>query len=289
MSETKTELQRNERKQKPSILITGAYGGMGKATAKSLSDRGFRVFALDKKIGDGEENILPVEADITDENSVKNAFSEISAETDELLAIIHFAGIYMLDSLIEMDSCDFERIFRINLGGAFLVNKTFLPLLKQDSRIVITTSELAPLDPLPFTGIYAVTKGALDKYAYSLRMELQLKGIKVSVLRAGAVSTGMLGVSTDALDRFCEKTALYSCNAERFKRIVDSVEARSVNPSRIAEKVIRILNKKNPTFSYSINRNPLLLLMSILPKRLQFWVIGKVLENKDERKANESQ
>lgn len=289
MSETKTELQRNERKQKPSILITGAYGGMGKATAKSLSNRGFRVFALDKKIGDGEENILPVEADITDENSVKNAFSEISSETDELLAIIHFAGIYMLDSLVEMDSGDFERIFRINLGGAFLVNKTFLPLLKQDSRIVITTSELAPLDPLPFTGIYAVTKGALDKYAYSLRMELQLKGIKVSVLRAGAVSTGMLGVSTDALDRFCEKTALYSCNAERFKAIVDSVEARSVNPSRIAEKVIRILNKKNPTFSYSINRNPLLLLMSILPKRLQFWVIGKVLENKDERKANESQ
>lgn len=283
MSETKTELQRNERKQKPSILITGAYGGMGKATVKALRDRGFRVFALDKTVGDMEDNILPVEADITDENSVRNAFSEISGQTDELLAIIHFAGIYMLDSLVEMDSGDFERIFRINLGGAFLVNKTFLPLLKQDSRIVITTSELAPLDPLPFTGIYAVTKGALDKYAYSLRMELQLKGIKVSVLRAGAVSTGMLGVSTDALDRFCEKTALYSCNAERFKRIVDSVEARSVNPSRIAEKVIRILNKNNPAFSYSINRNPLLLLMSILPKRLQFWVIKQVLKNREGR------
>ena len=74
------------------------------------------------------------------------------------------------------------------------------------------------LDPLPFTGIYAVTKAALDKYAYSLRMELQLLGIGVSVLRAGAVDTGMLGASTDALDRFYDSTRLYTCNAERFKR-----------------------------------------------------------------------
>ena len=264
---------------KPSVLITGAYGGMGRATAKALRDSGFRVFALDKTVGEEEENIVPIEADITDENSVKNAFRQISEHTGELFAVIHFAGIYMLDSLVEMDSKDFERIFRINLGGVFLVNKIFLPLLKKDSRIVITTSELAPLDPLPFTGIYAVTKSALDKYAYSLRMELQLKDIKISVLRAGAVSTGMLGVSTDALDRFCNKTALYTCNAERFRQIVDSVEARSVDSSRIADKVLRILNKRNPGFSYSINRNPLLLMLNILPKSLQLWIIKQVLKN----------
>ena len=155
--------------------------------------------------------------------------------------------------------------------------KYFLPFLKEGSRIVITTSELAPLDPLPFTGIYAVTKAALDKYAYSLAMELQLQGIKVSVLRAGAVETGMLGVSTTALDRFCENTKLYSCNAKRFKGIVESVEARCIPPARIAEKCARILGKRKPKFAYSINRNPLLLLLNILPRRLQLWVIKQVL------------
>jgi len=265
---------------KPSILITGAYGGMGRAAALALKERGFRVFALDKAVGEGEEDILPIETDITDEASVSDAFRRVSEQTDELFAIIHFAGIYMLDSLVEMKSGDFERIFKINLGGAFLVNKTFLPLLKDGSRIVIITSELAPLDPLPFTGIYAVTKSALDKYAYSLRMELQLKGIKVSVLRAGAVSTGMLGVSTDALDRFCEQTELYTCNAERFKRIVDSVEARSIDPSRIARKVMRILNSRNPRFAYTINRNPLLLMLNVLPQGMRFWVIKQVLRNR---------
>ncbi len=260
------------------VLITGAYGGMGRAAVNLLAEKGFRVFALDKRIGDGQENIIPIEADITSPESVKKAFEVIHSYTDNLYAILHFAGIYMLDSLVEMDDAAFKRVLDVNFSGAFLVNKTFLPLLSRGSRILITTSELAPLDPLPFTGIYAVSKAALDRYAYSLGMELQLLGIKVSVLRAGAVETGMLGVSTDCLDRFCENTALYSCNAKRFKAIVNRVEARCVPPSKIAEKSARILQKRSPAFAYSINRNPLLLLLNALPKRLQMLIIKSVLK-----------
>ncbi len=259
------------------ILVTGAYGGMGKATIKVLKEQGFRIFAIDKKVDNSEENIIPIQADITSEDSVKTAFGIVQSYTETLSAVIHFAGIYMLDSLVEIDNDSFRRIFDVNIYGVFLVNKTFLPLLKKDSRILITTSELAPLDPLPFTGVYAVTKGGLDKYAYSLRMELQLLGIWVSVLRAGAVDTVMLGVSTDALDRFCEKTKLYTCNADRFKTIVNRVEARCVPTEKIAQKTVKILNKHNPSFAYNINRNPLLLLLNILPKKLQLWVIRLVL------------
>ena len=260
------------------VLITGAYGGMGRAAVRALRDSGVRVFALDRKVEEAEENVIPIEADVTSEQSINEALKTVRSYTDSLHAIIHFAGIYMLDSLVEMETDDFRRIFEVNLQGAFLINKTFLPLLKSGSRILIITSELAPLSPLPFTGIYAVTKGALDKYAYSLRMELQLLGISVSVLRAGAVDTGMLGASTEALDRFCEKTQLYTCNAERFKRIVNRVEARCVPPEKIAKKAIKILKKRTPGFAYSINRNPLLRLLNILPKRLQLWVIRRVLK-----------
>ena len=105
-----------------------------------------------------------------------------------------------------MEEKDYLSTFDVNVFGAYRINKTFLPLLKKGSRIVITTSELAPLDPLPFTGVYAITKSALEKYAYSLRMELQLLDIDVVVLRPGAVKTSMLGDSTTALDKFCKKT-----------------------------------------------------------------------------------
>ena len=260
------------------ILITGAYGGMGRAAVQAFRAQGYRVFALDQKTGEADSNLIPMKADITSEESVRNAFEQIHTYTDHLYAVVHFAGIYLLDSLVEMDSDCFRRIFDVNLYGAFLVNRTFLPLLSDGSRILITTSELAPLDPLPFTGIYAVSKAALDKYAYSLRMEMQLLGIPVSVLRAGAVDTGMLGVSTDALERFCEKTELYSCNARRFRKIVNRVEARHISPEKLAQKVVWIAEKRNPAFAYSINRNPLLLLMGILPKRMQLWAIRMILK-----------
>ena len=259
------------------ILVTGACGGMGSKTVQALKARGFGVFAMDRVMCDESDGIIPLQADITDEQSLQNAFQKITAITDELYAIIHFAGIYLLDSLAEIDFQQFERAFKVNVFGAFLVNKTFLPLLKKGSRIIMTTSELAPLDPLPFTGIYAVTKSALDKYAYSLAMEVQLLGISVSVLRAGAVDTGMLGVSTAALDRFCDETKLYSCNAARFKSIVAGVEARHITADKIAGKILRIATRKHPKFAYTINRNPLLLLLNAMPKRIQLWAIKQVL------------
>jgi len=259
-------------------LVTGAYGGMGKAAAELLKSNGYTVFALDKKVETAEDGIIPVECDVTDELSVRDAIKKVAAVTDRLNAIVHYAGVYMLDSLVEMPAADFQKIFEINLFGVYLVNKEAMPLLTSGSKIVIVTSELAPLAPLPFTGIYAVSKGALDKYAYALRMELQLLGISVSVIRAGAVKTNMLGASVSALDRFCEKTQLYKCNAENFRKVVDSVEAKSVPPQKIAQKTLKIINKKSPKFAYSVNRNPLLKLLAALPVDMQARIIKRILK-----------
>ncbi len=266
-----------------SVLVTGAYGGMGRAVCQTLSDGGFRVFALDKCVSEsesGENRIIPIECDVTQKASVVSAMEKVKAQCDGLFAIIHLAGVYMLDSLVEMSEDEIRKIFDVNFFGAYIVNKVFLPLLSSKSRVLIITSELAPLDPLPFTGIYAVTKAALDKYAYSLRMELQLLGISVSVLRAGAVSTGMLDASLRALDRFCNKTELYTYNAARFKKIVSSVEARAVSAEKLAKKAVSVIEKKRPKFAYSINRNPLLLLLNVLPKRIQLFAIRMILKKK---------
>lgn len=262
------------------VVVTGASGGMGRKTVELLANSGFFVFALDKKECERRENVVWIETDVTDEKCVATAAEKVLNVTGELFAVIHFAGVYALDSFIEIGTEELERIFRINLFGAMLVNKSFAKFLKSGSRIVITTSELAPLNPLPFTGIYAVTKAALDKYAFSLAMEMQLLGVSVSVLRAGAVKTALLGASTLALDKFCDKTELYTCNAARFKRIVDKVEARCVPPEKIAAKTLKILKKKHPKFAYSINRNPLLLMLNVLPRGLQLKIIKRVLKTK---------
>lgn len=261
------------------VIVTGAFGGMGKATVELLASSGYTVFALDKiEYLEKSERIIPINVDVTSAESVQSAYAEIRKWTSSVKAIIHFAGIYTLDSLVEITEERFIKAFNVNLFGVYRINKTFLPLLSEDSRVIITTSELASLDPLPFTGIYAITKNALDKYAYSLRMELQLLGIKVSVLRPGAVKTGLLKNSTDELDAFCENTAIYNCNAKRFKKIVNGVEAKNVLPEKVAKKALKALKAKRPKYVYNLNRNPLLLLLNILPQRLQTYAIRKILK-----------
>ena len=111
------------------VLITGACGGMGRATVALLRERGYRVLALDRRSVGAEENVIPICADLTDEESIRAAYDAVRRETERLDAIVHFAGIYMLDSLAEMETGDFDRIFAVNLRGAFLVNRIFLPLL----------------------------------------------------------------------------------------------------------------------------------------------------------------
>ena len=186
-----------------------------------------------------------------------------------------------MNSLVEMDERDWERIFAVNLSAVWRVNRVFLPLLKEGSRIVITSSELAPLDPLPFTGIYGITKAALEKYAFSLRMELQLLGVKVVVLRPGAVDTGLLNVSTDRMERFCASTPHYRFSAEKLREIVGRVEARKIPPEKIADLLVRVLRARRPKYVYAVNRNPLLLLLNALPDGLQCRIIGGILRPRE--------
>lgn len=259
------------------IVITGVCGGMGHAVAKRFLEAGFRVFGIDRQATSN----LPIDyfsADITDMRSIEEVCGEIASKVDKLDAILHFAGMYNLDSLVEISEEEFIKIFDINLFGIYRINKAFVPMMGEGGRIVITSSELAPLDPLPFTGLYAVTKGAVEKYADSLRMELNIHGISVSVIRPGAVKTGMLGASTAALEKFCDKTERYACNAARFRRIVDSVETRNVPPEKIAELAFKAVTARKAKFTYNINRNPLLRLLNVLPKRMQVWIIAKILK-----------
>ncbi len=259
-------------------VISGVAGGMGLKTAEKFIREGFEVFGLDIRAPKELNAIHFIRTDITDQEAVQNAFKEVSGYTDKIDCLIHMAGVYDLNSLVEMSEEDFVRIFNINLFAGYRINKTFLPLIKQGGKILMTSSELGPLDPLPFTGIYGITKTAVEKYAYSLRMELQLLDIDVIVLRPGAIDTGLLDVSTKRLDDFCSNTSLYSCNAERFKRIVDSVESKKVPPERIADLAYKAVIAKKPKLVYTINRNPLLLLLNALPDRLQNWIIKKILK-----------
>ena len=259
------------------VVLTGASGGMGTAVRKLLEEKGYCVWSLD--ITDCD---IPryIRTDITSPESVEAAASQITSESGKIDAVVHTAGIYDMNSLVEMPEEEFLRIFNVNLFGMYRVNKAFLPLLNPNSRIVMVSSELAPLDPLPFNGIYGITKSAIEKYAYSLRMELQLLGHKVSVIRPGAVKTSLLDVSQKRIGHFCDSTELYKNTSRRFLKLVNRIETANVQPEKVARKILKALESKRPRYVYNINRSPLLLLFNALPQHVQNFLIRKILSNR---------
>lgn len=260
-------------------LITGGASGMGRATALKLAENGYHVFSCDiKKNADENENITQLIVDVTNIESIKNAYEFVCSKTEKLSAVINFAGIIMMNSLIEISEEDFIKIFNVNVFGAYRVNKTFFPLIKNGKgRIIITTSEVAENKILPFNAIYGVSKKSLDAYAQGLTMELAFLDVPVITLRPGAVETPILNDSNKEMAELNKNTELYQNTITKFKHIVDKEQGGSIKPERVANLVLKILNKKNPKHVYKINVSKKLKLLNAIPTKLQSKIFKRIL------------
>ncbi len=260
------------------ILITGGAGGLGRAAAQYLAGRGCRVFACDITEPKPYDGIVPVRMDVRDKLSVEAALAEITVHTDKLDAVIHLSGLYTMDSFIEITEERLQRIMDVNLMGVYRVNKAFLPLLmKGGGRIVITSSEMAGQKPLPFTGIYALTKTALQCYADSLRLELALLDIPVIELMPGAFSTQLTQVPSFELERMQQSTQLYGEGLRRIKPLMDGRIGKAREPEELAKLIYRIVTKRKPGLRYSMNASLALKAFSAAPRGLQLFAIKRLL------------
>lgn len=262
------------------VLITGSASGMGRATALKLAENGYKVFSCDIKKNEEEaENITQLFMDVTNLESIKQVYEFVSNETETLDAIINFAGIIMMNSLIEISEEDFVKIFNVNVFGAYRVNKTFFPLVqKGKGKIIITTSELASNKVLPFNAIYAITKKALDAYAQGLTMELGFLDIPVITLRPGAVETPIIKDSTKEMESLDANTTLYKNTITKFKKIVDGEQGGAISPQKIANLVYKILNNKNPKHIYVKNNSKKLKLLNIFSTKTQMKLLKMILK-----------
>ena len=269
-----------ERSQQKTVLITGAAGGLGLCAVRRLAADGWKVFAADIKRAEDIENVIWVECDVTSEASVASAYADVLKHTGEngIDAIIHLAGIYVMDSLVEVEDDVMRRIVDVNLLGVYRVNRTFIPsILSSRGRIIIVTSELAPLRPLPFNGIYSITKTALDCYAHSLTMELILHDVRVITVRPGAFGTGMINASLASMERMSKKSKLYKNNAARYEKIMRYETGKARDVDVFAAKISKILSKRKPRYKYAIGNSFALRLVSALPTSVQAAIFSRLL------------
>lgn len=259
------------------ILITGAASGIGQAAADYFIKRGHIVYGIDVAEIAEQENFHGFVSDITDESSLQFVKEQLHENNVVLDAILNIAGIHRMASLVESDYAAMKRVVDINLSGTMLVNRIFHECLAENGRIIIVTSEVAGFDPMPFNGLYNVTKTALDSYAQALRQELNLLGQKVITIRPGAVETPLSSQSMKATQELADTTALYQKQAKRFAGLAAKFMGTPIKPETLAELIYKATTAKHPRLIYRKHQNIGLVLLNVLPKRLQCTVIKFLL------------
>lgn len=265
------------------VLITGAAGGIGHATASRLLRRGWQIFAADlqpdnQRFSSFGQQYVPIQMDVTSLASVEEAFHQISSHTSVLNAIIHMAGILRVGSLVEIPEDHLARSLEINLMGAFRVNKQFLPLLLSGKgRIILLSSETGTQTAAPFNGPYAISKHALEAYGDALRRELSLLGIRVVKIQPGPVKTQMTGSGEQKFAEAAAESMHFNKALTKGASFLPRVYLKSCDADLVASTTVAALESHHPKSKYKIRHDRLRRILDWMPAPWADHLIKKIL------------
>ena len=174
-------------------MVTGAASGIGKACVESLVAKGAVVAALDisKSVDSAfdQEDVLPVQCDVTDEKQLKGALEQTVAQFGGLDMLVSNAGIFPNSARIaDMPAATWDKSLSINVSSHQKLLQLCIPLLERgfDPAVLIMGSKNVPA-PGPGASAYSVAKAALTQLSRVAALELGEKGIRVNVLHPNAV------------------------------------------------------------------------------------------------------
>ena len=248
------------------ILVTGASTGIGEGCTRWLDARGHRVFAGVRREEDGarlktggSDRLTPVLLDVTDEVSIRAAFSQIASASggEGLDGLVNNAGIAVAGPLEHLALDALRRQLEVNVVGQVAVTQAFLPLLRRSRGRIVFIGSIGGRFTTPFLAPYCASKYALESIADALRIELQPWGIHVSILEPGSIATPIWkkpvdgDVPADATrDDVIERD--YGTAIAGFRGVVAKTAARAVSTDAVSQVVERALTARSPKTRYVV-------------------------------------
>lgn len=185
-------------------LITGAAKGMGLEVAKTVLANGDKVIGtsrnlkdLIENIGEENENFLPVELEISDEENVKFCIQKSIEKFGKIDVVLNNAGYYLVGSLEEISDAEFRKTVDVNLFGMANVIRNILPHFRtQKGGHIINISSNMGYIGYANTGSYNASKFAVIGLSEALVQEVLPFGIKVTVVAPGMFRTNFMSETT---------------------------------------------------------------------------------------------
>jgi NAD(P)-dependent dehydrogenase (short-subunit alcohol dehydrogenase family) len=186
-------------------IITGGSRGIGEATAKIFSMKGYITAVLDvvssttpsdvTKNGDVREFI---QCDVSNEKEVEKAIGYISQKYGRIDVLVNNAGVVLVKPIEDTTWEEFKRTTEINLGGTFLMIKHVIPIMKkQRGGAIVNVASVSGHVGQVRHAIYGATKGGIIALTKALAWELAPYNIRVNSVSPGSVDTQMLRNDVD--------------------------------------------------------------------------------------------
>ena len=235
------------------VAITGAGGGLGRATALEFAAKGYRVFGTALKVTEISElseasgGVVRLKiCDITSESAVAAWAEEVAGQTDGGLdVLIQNAGTLTPGPLEALKLDAIKHEFDVNVFAPLTVTNAFLPALrKQRGRIVYVSTWTASL-PLPFNGPSGASKAALEVIATIHRAELKPFGVEVVIAAPGNMRTGGPAATKAALERVAneftdEQRKLYGNTFGTFANRLNKMQGAGMSAEDSAALLVEI-------------------------------------------------
>jgi glucose 1-dehydrogenase len=202
------------------ILITGAAGGIGRATTNLFAEKGWRVIGVDRnEFGDDfPKNGLFIQSDIARPEDMESIFEKAKSFTVSLEALVNNAALQVAKPLIETTVPEWDAVMAANLRSVFLAVKLAHPLLKSENGgAIVNVSSVHAVQTSANIAAYAASKGGLLALTRAMAIEFAPDNIRVNAILPGAVDTPMLrdglsrghvgsGDMQERLDNLAKKT-----------------------------------------------------------------------------------
>ena len=176
-------------------LITGAGGGIGRATVDWFSQAGWRVIGVDRAPFEGTfpENGRFIQADISRQDELEAIFATMQGITTTLEALINNAAVQITKPLLETSVDEWDLVMASNLRSVFLGAKLAHPLLKAaGGGAIVNVSSVHAVQTSANIASYAASKGGLLALTRAMAIEFAPDNIRVNAILPGAVDTPML-------------------------------------------------------------------------------------------------
>jgi NAD(P)-dependent dehydrogenase (short-subunit alcohol dehydrogenase family) len=185
------------------VLVTGAAGGIGRATVALFAEKGWRVIGVDRAPFDGAQvrpigNVFPknglfIQSDISRGEDLEAIFSKTREFTDSLDALVNNAALQIAKPLVETTVEEWDAVMAANLRSVFLGVKLAHPLLKaRGGGAVVNVSSVHAIQTSANIAAYAASKGGMLALTRAMAIEFAPDNIRVNAILPGAVDTPML-------------------------------------------------------------------------------------------------